>query len=409
MRFYRPLGQISALTFDLDDTLYDNRPVIDRTMHESLAFVRNYHPSLSQFDAHELNQLRQTLLASEPEIYHDVTVWRHRALELGMRNAGLSAEAAKAGADAAMENFAHWRSRVDVPQETHDTLAKLAQKWPLVAITNGNARPELFGLSDYFRFVLRAGPDGRSKPFADMYHLAAARLNLPLGHILHVGDDLTTDVAGSLRCGMQACWIKPQGADHPSLSQFDAHELNQLRQTLLAAEPEIYHDVTVWRHRALELGMRNAGLSAEAAKAGADAAMEHFAHWRSRVDVPQETHDTLAKLAEKWPLVAITNGNARPELFGLSDYFRFVLRAGPDGRSKPFADMYHLAAERLNVPLGQILHVGDDLTTDVAGAIRCGMQACWIKPQGADLMHTADSRLLPHIEISRLASLTSLI
>ncbi|MFK9856112.1 5-amino-6-(5-phospho-D-ribitylamino)uracil phosphatase YigB, partial [Klebsiella pneumoniae] len=106
MRFYRPLGQISALTFDLDDTLYDNRPVIDRTMHESLAFVRSYHPSLSQFDAHELNQLRQTLLAAEPEIYHDVTVWRHRALELGMRNAGLSAEAAKAGADAAMEHFA---------------------------------------------------------------------------------------------------------------------------------------------------------------------------------------------------------------------------------------------------------------------------------------------------------------
>ena len=98
MRFYRPLGQISALTFDLDDTLYDNRPVIDRTMHESLAFVRSYHPSLSQFDAHELNQLRQTLLAAEPEIYHDVTVWRHRALELGMRNAGLSAEAAEKAA-----------------------------------------------------------------------------------------------------------------------------------------------------------------------------------------------------------------------------------------------------------------------------------------------------------------------
>ncbi len=39
--------------------------------------------------------------------------------------------------------------------------------------------------------------------------------------------------------------------------------------------------------------------------------------WRSRIDVPQETHDTLAKLAEKWPLVAITNGNAQPELFGL--------------------------------------------------------------------------------------------
>ena len=131
--------------------------------------------------------------------------------------------------------------------------------------------------------------------------------------------------------------------------------------------------------------------------------------WRSRIDVPQETHDTLTKLAQKWPLVAITNGNAQPELFGLSGYFEFVLRAGPDGRSKPYADMYHLAADKLNVPLGEILHVGDDLTTDVAGAIRCGMQACWIKPENADLMQTADSRLLPHVEISRLASLTSLI
>jgi putative hydrolase of the HAD superfamily len=103
MRFYRPLGQISALTFDLDDTLYDNRPVIDRTLHESLSFVRSYHPSLSQFDASELNRLRQTLLASEPEIYHDVTEWRRRALELGMINAGLSAALAKTGAEEAME------------------------------------------------------------------------------------------------------------------------------------------------------------------------------------------------------------------------------------------------------------------------------------------------------------------
>ncbi len=43
------------------------------------------------------------------------------------------------------------------------------------------------------------------------------------------------------------------------------------------------------------------------------------------------------------------------------------------------------------------------------GAIRSGMQACWIRPENGDLMQTWDSRLLPHLEISRLASLTSLI
>ncbi len=49
MRFYRPLGRISALTFDLDDTLYDNRPVILRTEREALTFVQNYHPALRSF------------------------------------------------------------------------------------------------------------------------------------------------------------------------------------------------------------------------------------------------------------------------------------------------------------------------------------------------------------------------
>ncbi|HAI49332.1 MAG TPA: 5-amino-6-(5-phospho-D-ribitylamino)uracil phosphatase YigB, partial [Enterobacteriaceae bacterium] len=53
--------------------------------------------------------------------------------------------------------------------------------------------------------------------------------------------------------------------------------------------------------------------------------------------------------------------------------------------------------------------VGDDLTTDVAGAIRSGAQACWINLREASLMRATDSRLLPHLEISRLASLTALL
>ena len=169
MRFYRPLGRIAALTFDLDDTLYDNRPVILRTEQEALAFMQNYHPSLRSFQNVDLQRIRQAVREAEPEIYHDVTRWRHRAIEQAMRDAGLSAQEAIAGANAAMMHFAKWRSQIEVPQATHETLQQLAKKWPLVAITNGNAQPELFGLGDYFKFVLRAGPDGRSKPFSDMY------------------------------------------------------------------------------------------------------------------------------------------------------------------------------------------------------------------------------------------------
>ncbi|MEE3652518.1 MULTISPECIES: 5-amino-6-(5-phospho-D-ribitylamino)uracil phosphatase YigB [unclassified Brenneria] len=207
MHFYRPLGTVSALTFDLDDTLYDNHEVIRRTERESVSFLQQYHPGLRDFQSADFQRLRAELRVREPEIYHDVTEWRRRAVEQAMINIGLSADDAARGAREAMDNFAHWRSQINVSEETHRTLATLAERMPLAAITNGNAQPHLFGLDRYFAFILRAGPHGRAKPFADMYRLAAEKLGLPPRRILHVGDDLTADVAGAIRCGMQSCWI----------------------------------------------------------------------------------------------------------------------------------------------------------------------------------------------------------
>ncbi|WP_409308404.1 5-amino-6-(5-phospho-D-ribitylamino)uracil phosphatase YigB [Pectobacterium sp. B1J-3] len=207
MHFYRPLGKIRAITFDLDDTLYDNHDVIRRTERESVNFLQQYHPALCDVQVSDFQRLRNELRSQEPEIYHDVTEWRRRTVELMMRNVGLQADEALEGAKAAMANFAHWRSQIHVTEETHLTLTALAARFPLAAITNGNAEPRLFGLEKYFSFILRAGPDGRSKPFDDMYHLASAKFDLPLAQILHVGDDLTTDVGGAVRCGMKACWI----------------------------------------------------------------------------------------------------------------------------------------------------------------------------------------------------------
>ncbi|AHB72256.1 5-amino-6-(5-phospho-D-ribitylamino)uracil phosphatase YigB [Cronobacter malonaticus] len=222
MYFYRPLGAIAALTFDLDDTLYDNRPVIARTEQETLAFMQRYHPRLSAFTAADLHRARTALRQQEPEIYHDVTEWRRRAIEQVMLEAGLTAHEASEGANEAMLNFARWRSRIEVPEENLEALQQLAKKWPLVAITNGNAEPEQFGLGGLFQFVLRAGPHGRAKPYSDMYHLAAQKLGVAPEAILHVGDDLTTDVAGAIRSGVQACWINLLDGD---LMQIDDSRL----------------------------------------------------------------------------------------------------------------------------------------------------------------------------------------
>ncbi len=210
MHFYRQLRPLSALTFDLDDTLYDNGPVIRNAEKQSVAFLQEYHPRLNKFQSEDFDRLRKELCEQEPNIYHDVTHWRWRTIHLALTQEGFSDSLSKIGADLAIQNFALWRSRIKVPESTHTILKALRERYLLVAISNGNADPKLFGLDGYFEFFLRAGPDGRAKPYQDMYCLASERLGVSAGKILHVGDDLNTDIAGALRAGFQACWINYQ-------------------------------------------------------------------------------------------------------------------------------------------------------------------------------------------------------
>jgi phospholysine phosphohistidine inorganic pyrophosphate phosphatase len=46
---------------------------------------------------------------------------------------------------------------------------------------------------------------------------------------------------------------------------------------------------------------------------------------------------------------------------------------------KPAAAFFHAAAERLGVPSGEILMVGDDIESDIAGAQSAGMQAALVR------------------------------
>ncbi|MTC70637.1 5-amino-6-(5-phospho-D-ribitylamino)uracil phosphatase YigB [Providencia sp. wls1914] len=214
MHFYRPLSPIKAMTFDLDDTLYDNHPVIDKTEEEVLRFIREYDPRFHHFTNDDIYAFRYLVEEQEPDIRHDITRWRWLSSKMMLCHYGYSKEDALKGADDIMAHFTYWRNQIHVPQSTHETLAKLAEKLPLVAITNGNAEPQACGLGQYFQFVLKAGPDGRSKPCCDMYHLASTRLNIEPSAILHVGDNLLTDVEGAINSGMQACWFN---VDHMTL------------------------------------------------------------------------------------------------------------------------------------------------------------------------------------------------
>lgn len=207
MRFYRPLNRPQAMTFDLDDTLYDNRQVILTTVEKTHQALQAWHPSLANITPQDYDCERLWIEQQQPEIVHDVTAWRQATLVSLIQKAGMSLAQAHTGAEEVMTVFHQWRSAAHIPELTHRVLAELATKIPLVAITNGNADAEQLGIAQYFSLVLRAGPDGKAKPSGDLYQIAAQHLRLAPNTILHVGDDLITDVQGAVVAGFQACWI----------------------------------------------------------------------------------------------------------------------------------------------------------------------------------------------------------
>lgn len=211
MRFYRSYTPVSAISFDLDDTLYANQPVIAKAEQKMQQALQQWHPALRTVSQSDYQRLRAQLCQQQPALVNDLTALRSQSLLAMLQKVGLSQASSQEGSERLMEIFFYWRNKVVVSATTHRVLAELAQRVPLIAITNGNANLSAMGLADYFQHIYRAGLDGRAKPWPDLFCKTAQCLNLPAERILHVGDNLQADILGAIQQGFQACWYNHRG------------------------------------------------------------------------------------------------------------------------------------------------------------------------------------------------------
>lgn len=207
MQIYKALQPISVLSFDLDDTLYDNKPVIAAAEAAMLNSLAQHAPITRGYNSEFWWQQRRLLAKTQPEIRHDMGRWRLLGIEAGLINLGLSQCEAGEIAEVAYEAFWQARTTINIAPEVTQLLRQLAVQYQLVAITNGNACVKKMGLGDIFKFSLQAGPDGRMKPYPDLFLTAAQRLNVSPNAILHIGDSHRADVMGALNAGCQAAWL----------------------------------------------------------------------------------------------------------------------------------------------------------------------------------------------------------
>ena len=207
------VGKIKAITLDLDDTLWPIWPTIEKaekalhdwlTVHAPMAAALFSSPSA-------LREIRDYMAASRPELKHDMSALRRESIRLALYRAGDNPLLA----DEAFDVFFAERQRVTLFDDARPALEFLAERFPLVSVSNGNANLALIGLGPLFKATITAREFGVGKPDPRIFHAAAGAVDLTPEHVLHVGDDATLDALGALNAGMQAAWLNRADAMWP--------------------------------------------------------------------------------------------------------------------------------------------------------------------------------------------------
>ena len=230
------ISKIRAISFDLDDTLWPIWPVIERAEKALLDWLSEHAPMTAALFASPtaLREIREhmhaVILKTKPEIAHDLSAIRKESIRLALYRAGDNPLLA----DQAFAAFFAERNRVEFYDDAMPAIRALAQRYPLISLSNGNAQLDQVGLQPYFKAALSATGFGIAKPDVRIFHEAARLAGVQPHEVLHVGDDAALDVLGAMDAGMQTVWLNRQDKlwphDHvsPTLEIVSLTELTAL-------------------------------------------------------------------------------------------------------------------------------------------------------------------------------------
>ncbi len=119
------------------------------------------------------------------------------------------------------------------------------------------------------------------------------------------------------------------------------------------------------------------------------------------------TMDTLDYLSEKYELSIITNGfndsqKVKLEESGIDAYFRYVITSESVGYKKPSPEIFDFALELSGHLSHEVVMIGDNLSTDIAGAKSAGWKNIWLNL-------TSNKSSDPDNEIASLSELKSIL
>jgi putative hydrolase of the HAD superfamily len=222
---------IKLVTFDLDNTLWDVDSVVRRAEQLMRGWISERIPDFTErFPPESMAELRGRVLAAAPALRHDLSKLREAVLFEALRQCGPDDREARTLAAGAFAVFYEARHDVVYFPGALETLERLAGRYRLAALTNGNANVGRLALDRFFAFGLCAADVGIGKPAPDMFRAALSKTGARPEESIHVGDHLVDDVRGASDVGMHTIWVNLRAHDLPDDATAPTHTVRTLSE-----------------------------------------------------------------------------------------------------------------------------------------------------------------------------------
>lgn len=197
---------IRCIAFDLDDTFWDCKSVINNAEQQLYNWLATHTPAITQhYSESELISHRMGYMKQRPELHHDLGALRREWLQVLADQFALEHDWIKP----AFERFLEARNQVQLFPGVQSALESLNMSYKLGTITNGNADIHRIGLGHLFHFTHNSADAGVAKPDPLIFQQALEMAGVKPHEMVYVGDDPERDIIGANHAGLRTIWYNP--------------------------------------------------------------------------------------------------------------------------------------------------------------------------------------------------------
>ena len=199
--------KIRMITFDLDDTLWDNVPTITKAEIETRKWIENKVGKINWGDLNDFLNLREELIKEDESIKWDISKLRKEIFRRKLAHITPEKYRNKL-VEGAFAVFISKRHEVKLFDGVEIALKQLSKNFLLGVLTNGNADIFRFNIGKYFSFSVSSLEAKNSKPNRAHFDKAIEIMeNIKFDEILHIGDHQVNDILAAYDLGIESLWF----------------------------------------------------------------------------------------------------------------------------------------------------------------------------------------------------------